>query len=140
MLRGCFHKRGWMFECDSPLLDLSEVVSHMCARSNIELEVVNERLNVLEGLENVEVLKIGKGILKIYEKRRGAGVAGLHLSKVVLTNHTVDETGEEIGNGHQIELIVAAGLGNGADSDIKDVSSSLARLIVLSGIPICLHG
>ena len=109
----------------------------MCARSNIELEVINERLDILESLDNEEVPNIGKGILEICEERRGAGVAGFHLSKVVLTSHTIDETSKEIGHGHQIELEGAARLHKGADSDIKDVASSLARLIVLSGTPIC---
>ena len=101
--------------------------------------MINERLNILESLANEEVLNIDKGNIKIYEKRRGAVVAGFHLSKVIRTNLTVDENSKEIGHGHQIELKGVARLRKGADSNIKDVSSSLARLIVLTGTPICLR-
>ena len=110
----------------------------MCKEQH-RAEVINERLDILESLDSEEVLNIGEGILEICEKRRGASVAGFHLSKVILNNHTVDETSKEIGHGHQIELKGVARLRKGADSNIKDVSSSLARLIVLTGTPICLR-
>ena len=135
-----------LLEDGGPLLDLLDVVTHVGARSNIELEVVDHLFELLHGSEDVETFNVLKSGLHVAEERGDTGVAGLHLGEVVVTNHAVHETSGEVGEGQKVHadngLSNLSGLGllDGADSDEKEIGGGLAGSVVLSSSPVGLDG
>ena len=133
-----------LLEDGGPLLDLLDVVTHVGAGSNIELEVVNHLFELLHGSEDVESFDVLEGSLGVGHERGDTSVAGLHLGEVVVTNHAVHETSGEIGEGQKVHadngLVDFSGLLDGAYSDVKEVGGSLAGSVVLSSRPVGLDG
>ncbi len=127
-------------EDSSPLLNGLDVVTHVGARSNIELEVVDELLQLLHSFDDVEALNVDESGIEVGEERGDTSVAGLHLSEVVVANHSVDETGGEVGEGQKVHadnLLSRLDL-NGADGGDEEISGGLTRSEVVSGSPVAL--
>ena len=90
----------------SPGLDGLNIVAHVLAWSNVDLEVEDEGLDVLDGFDDVEGLEVLERSLEEAVERGDASVAGLHLLEVVVANHAVDETSGELGKHQDVELKV----------------------------------
>ncbi len=132
-----------LLEDSGPLLNSLDVVTHGGARSNIKLEVVDEFLELFHGFDDVETLNVDESGVEIGEKRGDASVAGLHLGEVVVTNHSVNETGGEVGEGQKVHadnLLGRLGNLNGTDGGDEEVSGGFTRLEVFSGSPVTLDG
>ena len=63
---------------------------------SIELEVIDESFEVLEGINNVELFKIFKESFSVWQFLVSASEASLELGKVVVANHAVKETSQEL--------------------------------------------
>ena len=95
MLSKFFDEAGWFLEDFSPCLDGCDIILKVggLARFSIKLEVIDEFFEVFEGIDNVELLKIIEESLNIWQFLVSASEASLELSKVIVANHTVKETG-----------------------------------------------
>ena len=89
-----FDKAGWFLEDFSPCLDGCHIVLKVgrLAWFSIKLEMIDEFFEVLEGINNVELFKIFEESLNVWQFLVSASEASLELSKVVVANHTVEET------------------------------------------------
>ena len=95
-----FYKAFWFLEDCSPCLDGCDIVLKVgrLARFSIELEMIDESFEVLEGINNVELFKIFDEGLNVWHFLVSASKAGLELIKVVVANHAVEETSNELWN------------------------------------------
>ena len=91
----------------SPGLNGGDVVAHSLARSNVFLEVGDEGLDLLDGVKDVEGLDVGEGSLKEAKEGGHALVARLHLSKVVVSHHTINEASHHLGQHQEIHFQLA---------------------------------
>ena len=140
VLGGARDEAGRVLELGGPLLNGSDIVTHVSARGNVHLEVVDESLKVLESLNEVKVLDVLESIGDIVEERLGASVAGLHLREVVLTNHAVDETSSDLRGSEKVNLVGVGRDGDRAETNVEDISGGLAGLEVLLSVPVGLDG
>ena len=88
------NKARWFLEDLSPLLDSGDIVLKVggLAGFSIKLEVIDESFKVLEGVNDVELLKIIDKSLNVWQFLVSTSKASLELGKVVVTNHAVKET------------------------------------------------
>ena len=129
---------GGRLEDLGPGLDGGDVVAHALAWGDVLLEVEDEGLELLDGAEDVEGFEVGQGGLEEAVERGDAGVAGLHLLEVVVSDHAVDETGSELGKHQEVELQVVGGGLDGANGNSEEIGGSLAGGKVLLLSPVAL--
>lgn len=100
MLSEFLNEGGWFLEHLSPCLDGSDVVLEVFALAwgNIHLKVVDEGFEVFEGRDDVELFEVFDELVDVCSLLVGTLDAGLEFRKVVLTDHTVNETSQEFWN------------------------------------------
>jgi len=98
---------GGVLEDGSPLFDGRQVVSHALAGAeslgNLQ-DGEAELEDTLEVAVHAALLEVGDAGLNLGGHELTALEAGLDLSKVVFGGHAVDETGEEVGSGHDANV------------------------------------
>ena len=94
---------GWAEELLGIDFDGGHIVLHLCARGGIELEVVDELLELLNGTDEVEGLDVSESGSEVAVQIVSTSIAGLHLGEMALTNHAVDETGSKLRDGKKID-------------------------------------
>ena len=90
---------GGVGEDLGPVLNLGDVVSHALAVSEVLGELGDDVSNLLDSLEDVlevSLGKVGDGVGDLLLKGLGVLEASLDLGKVVLANHSEDESGNEL--------------------------------------------
>ena len=116
VLGNSLRESSWVGEDGGPLLDGSDVVIHALAGGHSGANFVPGLAGILDALEVVTSLEVGNGGLSVGGDLLTTLVASLDLSQVVVTGHTVHESGNEVGDGHGVEGRCRSGNNCGSES------------------------
>jgi len=105
-------KSCWLGEDLSPGLNSGDVLIHALAGGHGGAKLVPDGTGLLDSLEELASLEVTEGDSNVSVDLLATLVASLNLGEVVVSGHTVHETGNEVGDGHDVE----GGGGSGSDS------------------------
>ena len=137
---------GWLLELKSPGLNDGKI-----GLEGLELstgfdgfwENPDDIANVLNNMDGVEVLEVGKEGLGVVDNGGDVGHATFELNAMIVTGEAVDETSGEIGDssdGREINAVVGRRRSHGSNCDGDEVSKIHTRLEAEVLIPVGLDG
>ena len=107
---------SWILEDGSPLLEGSEVVTHILAgvEGLWDLEGSEGELkSSLDVVVDASLLDVGDAELDLLSHELASLVASLDLGEFVVSSHTEDEASDKVGDGHGSNINVSEHLGVG---------------------------
>ena len=124
----------------SPCLNSGEILIHTGAFSGGVLKVSLESGNVLVGLNDVHVLKVGKQVLSVSLDLDTAGVASLDFFEIVVTGETVNESSDEVWDSQWVEAQHSSGVYwvDWTDSESQQIGGNDTSLPPFLSGPVCL--
>ena len=88
-----------------PALDRGDVIVHVLAGGESLGELVDDLANLSESGDVAARLDLGYGLLHVVDDTLAAFVASLNLGQLVVTGHSVDETGHEVWYSHGVHPV-----------------------------------
>ena len=92
-------------EDGGPLLNGSDVLIHVLACGESGGELVDALANFGESGNIAAILDPGHGELDVMDNISATSVAGFELREMVISGHSVNETGDEVGHRHGLDLV-----------------------------------
>jgi hypothetical protein len=140
VLRESSGQLGWLFEDLSPLLNGGDVVTHAFAGTQSVWELEDGEADLKDALSDVvptTLLEVTDSGVNLAVHELGSLEAGLDFNEVVVSSHTVDETGGEVWESNDIEVLDLVGWGlNLPEEESEGISGVDTGLEVVASGPI----